>query len=623
MFRDHPDSDDTPREDAAGALPRARSTGRRARLRVVVQGEVREVPAGTLAGALLPAEVDGRPVVAALIELKAASLITPVISACSIEPLTTAHWEAQRIYRHSTALLLLEAAARLDAPALRMGHSMGFAQRVLLLAPGAHDEDGRAGLARELAEAMNRLVAEDLPLREDLWAVEQAREHFVAAGWHEAAELLRTWRDPSVPLASYGQVRALRTGPLLPRTGGIEGFRVLPDPHGLILLFGSQAASRPIPPDYAGLEGNHTAPAAGAIPAPATASAGVAPLAAAEMRFITAEARGASQHASVMTEEHARWLMALRMDSVGAFNRACIDGDVTQLIMVSEGFQEKRISRIADQIHAYEPLVKVVCIAGPSSSGKSTFVRRLRVQLQVLGIRPVGMSLDDYYVDREQTPRDQHGEYDFEAFEAMRVDLLQDHTARLLGGEAVRTARFDFQTGASHPEGGPTIQLGDRDVLLMEGIHGLNPRLLASIPGQRVFRIFVCPLTQLPFDRLTRVHASDVRLIRRIVRDRHSRGYDAAANILRWPSVRAGERQHIFPFQRQADAVFDTSLVYELSVLKVYAERYLLEVPQRDPAYTTAFRLLGLLDRFVSIYPEHVPPTSLLREFIGGSGFEY
>jgi uridine kinase len=324
-----------------------------------------------------------------------------------------------------------------------------------------------------------------------------------------------------------------------------------------------------------------------------------------------------------MTEEHARWLVALQMDSAGAFNRACIHGHVTQLIMVSEGFQEKRISRIADQIRAAEPVAKVVCIAGPSSAGKTTFIRRLRVQLQVLGLRPVSISLDDYYVDREQTPRDAHGEYDFEAFEAMRVAVLQDHIARLLRGERVATARFDFRSGTSEPAGGPVIQLGPHDVLMLEGIHGLNPRLLGSVPEQRIFRVFVCPLTQLPFDRLTRVYASDVRLLRRIVRDRFARGHDAAANILRWPSVRAGERAHIFPFQRYADAVFDSSLIYELSVLKVYAERYLLEVPRDHAAYTTAFRLLGLLDRFVSIYPDHVPPTSLLREFIGGSGFEY
>jgi uridine kinase len=611
--------------DRVGLLLHERSLPRRTEVRVIVCGEARVVRTGTPVGQLLPQEVNGEPVVAALIDRKAVSLVSPVIAACSIEPLTTAHWEAQRIYRHSIALLLLEAAARVGAPPLRMAHSMGFAQRVTLLEYDSLDAAGVARLAEDVEAAMHALAGEDHPLREELWSVGEAREHFAAAGWGELVHLLQTWRDSTVPLGSFGQVYALRMGPLLPRTGVIRGFRVLAEDGGLLLLYEHHAASRPVPQDLQALHvdedlGAGVELAARAVEAGATAQRlppGPDP------GFVAKEARAVSQHALAMTEEHARWLMALRMDSVGAFNRACIDGDVTQLIMVSEGFQEKRISRIADQIRAREPVVKVVCIAGPSSAGKTTFIRRLRVQLQVLGLRPVGISLDDYYVDRDQTPRDEHGEYDFEAFEAMRVALLQDDIARLLGGDTVATARFDFRAGRSHPGGGPAIRLGEHDVLMLEGIHGLNPRLLASVPEQRVFRVFVCPLTQLPFDRLTRVYASDVRLLRRIVRDRYARGHDAAANIARWPSVRAGERRHIFPFQRYADAVFDSSLIYELSVLKVYAERYLLEVPRDHAAYTTAFRLLGLLDRFVSIYPDHVPPTSLLREFIGGSGFEY
>jgi uridine kinase len=278
---------------------------------------------------------------------------------------------------------------------------------------------------------------------------------------------------------------------------------------------------------------------------------------------------------------------------------------------------------IADEILNRIEDLDVVCIAGPSSSGKTTFIRRLTVQLQVNGISPVGLGMDDYYVDREQTPRDASGDYDFEALSALRLDLFQEHLRRLLAGEAVKTARYRFKDGKSDPEGGPRIGLGARDVLLIEGIHGLNPELLGAVAPQRVFRIFVCPLLQLPFDHLTTVHASDVRLVRRIVRDRHARGIRAQETIERWPKVRIGERKHIYPHQLNADAVYDSSLVYELAVLRVYAERYLLEVPRDHAAYTTAYRLMHLLDRFVSIYPDQVPPTSLLREFIGGSGFEY
>jgi uridine kinase len=213
---------------------------------------------------------------------------------------------------------------------------------------------------------------------------------------------------------------------------------------------------------------------------------------------------------------------------------------------------------------------------------------------------------------------------DFESLAALDLDLLRDHLTRLLAGEAVKTARYDFISGRSLKDGGPELRLGKGSVMLMEGIHGLNPLLLAGVAeGDSVFRVFVHPATTLPFDRLTRMEPSDVRLLRRIVRDRRHRGYSAADNILRWPSVQRGEELHIYPFQSFADAVFDTSLVYEVSVLKVYADRYLLEVPNEHEAFSTAYRLRHLLDRFVTIYPDHIPPTSILREFVGGSGFEY
>ncbi|HTN53508.1 MAG TPA: nucleoside kinase, partial [Anaeromyxobacter sp.] len=325
-----------------------------------------------------------------------------------------------------------------------------------------------------------------------------------------------------------------------------------------------------------------------------------------------------------MVLDHERWLSSMGVDSVGAFNDLCISGQVTQLIRVAEGFHEKRIGQIADAVAAARDRIRIISIAGPSSSGKTTFIKRLKVQLQIDGVNPVGLSLDDYYVDRDRTPRDPRGEWDFEALEALDLPVLQDHVRRLLAGEAVRTARYDFLTGKSLPEGGPRIQLRPGDVLMLEGIHGLNPALLGAIPRPgELFRIFIHPATTLPFDRLTRVSATDLRLLRRIVRDRHQRGYSAAENIVRWPSVQAGERAHIYPHQALAEAIFDSALIYEPAVLKVYAERYLLEVPQSHPAYPTAHRLRYLVDRFVSIYPDHVPPTSLMREFIGGSGFEY
>ncbi|MCP4448486.1 MAG: nucleoside kinase [Myxococcales bacterium] len=460
------------------------------------------------------------------------------------------------------------------------------AQRVVL--PGGSLERN-SEIAKQIEIEMRQLAEQNLPLRAEYWTVEEALSYFAECGWAGACQTLEAWRNDAVPLSSYGGVYVIQSGHLADCTGKLKGFGLLPQDDGLLLVYGEEALGK----------GAQVAPQAPDI------------------------ATRVSQHADAFTSEHERWLEALEIRSVGEFNRACLQGDVSQLIRVAEGFHEKRIGQIADAIRERVPFPRVVCIAGPSSSGKSTFIRRLKVQLQVNGIRPVGLGLDNYYVDRLDTPLDSDGKLDYEAFDAIRTKLLQQHLEALLRGERVATARYDFETGQSLPSGGPLLELEPRTLLMMEGIQGLNPRLLKNLPSESVFRIFICPLAQLPFDRVTRTHASDLRLLRRIVRDRHSRGATAADTIARWPSVRRGERAHIFPHQGNADAVFDSSLIYEISVLRGFAERYLLEVPRDRPEYTTAHRLIGLVNRFVTIYPEHVPPTSFLREFVGGSGFEY
>ena len=567
-----------------GLLLRGRSLPRAPEITVRVGAAERRVRTGTRLTELLPADVDGDLVVAGLLGQKPVSLSTPIFTDAAVAPLTASHWEGRQIYAHSVGLLLLEAAHQV-APGVRvqMGPSRGTRQVVDVAPDGAVD---RARLAEAIGEAMARLSSADLPFRLEFWATEEAAGWFREHGWEEAARLLRTRRQATVRLVSCGEVYALSMGPLLPTTGRIRGFTVRPGDEGLDLEYGridprnghGHAAPRPRPRPR---EGD-------------------------------------------MAREHERWLAAMGVASVGAFNDLCVSGQVSQLIRVAEGFHEKRIGQIADAIAAGRERIRIISIAGPSSSGKTTFIKRLTVQLQIDGVNPVGISLDNYYVDRENTPKGESGDWDFEALEALDLALLQQHVSRLLEGEAVRTARYDFLTGKSHPDGGPTIRLRPGDALMLEGIHGLNPGLLGAIPRVgELFRIFVHPATTLPFDRLTRVSATDLRLLRRIIRDRHHRGYGAAENIMRWPSVQAGEREHIFPYQDEADAVFDAALIYEPAVLKVFAERYLLEVPQSHPAYATAHRLRYLVDRFVSIYPDHVPPTSIIREFIGGSGFEY
>jgi uridine kinase len=588
--------------DSVGLLLHERSLPRRVLIDVTVRGEKRKARTGTMLRALLPAEIDGAPVVAALLGNKAVPLETPVTSEITVEALTTDHWEGKRIYRQSLGLLLLEAAARVDPYGeTRLGPSMGFGQRVFRAGPPGLD-------SREWAERVQRmmgvLVGIDAAFRHELWTVDEARQHFEEKGQLEVVMLLRTLREGEVTLVSCGEVYALATDPLLPSTGviGRFDFRVEVAEGGFLLRYGDEPQEAP------------AELATPSLPPPSRRGG---------------DKRAPSDHPPPLLPKRADgveelWLGALGITSVGAFNQACVVGSVPQIIRVCEGLHEKRIGQIADTIADRGGRVRIITIAGPSSSGKTTFIKRLTVQLQVNGIHPVAVSLDDYYLDRDRTPLDEHGDRDYEAVEALDLPLLRDHLRRLASGEEVKTARFDFASGLSLPQGGPLIALRPTDVLLLEGIHGLNPRIVEGVLDHgEAFRIFIQPTTALPFDAASRVNASDLRLLRRIVRDRHGRGISPAENILRWPSVRLGERKHIFPFLQRADAVFDSALVYEPSVIKVFADRYLLEVPEDHASFVTAYRLRRLIDRFVAIYPDHVPPTSILREFIGGSGFEY
>lgn len=602
--------------DSVGLLLHERSLPRRTQVEVQVDRETRLVKTGTKLGSLFPADVAGSMVVAGLLNHKAVSLDTPITSDASIAPLTADHWEGRRVYRHSLGLLLLEAAKRVDPTAsVRLGPSMGFAQRVEMLEAPTLEP---VAWAKKVTSVMKALITIDAAFRQELWTVEEARSHFEERGWYETASLLRTLREPALPLVSCGELYALSMTPLLPSTGpiGAVPFRLAPSERGFLLYYGDEEEIAPAEEEAPALD-----PLAPSEPPPATVAADPAPGSEESSDDDPPETQPAPRPLRSSLPEEEPFLAALGVTSAGAFNEACILGNVAQIIRVSEGLHEKRIGQIADRIAERAGHVRVICIAGPSASGKTTFIKRLTVQLQVNGIHPVGISLDDYYKDRDKITS---GDSDFEAVEAIDVALFQDQLRRLLAREAVAVARYDFLRGKSMPGGGPTVALRGTDILLVEGIHGLNPRVFGpTVTASEVFRIFLQPMTALPFDRLSRVSVSDIRLLRRIVRDRYHRGTNAADNILRWPSVRAGEQSHIFPFLGHADAMFDSSLVYEPSVIKVFADRYLLEVPQEHPAFATAHRLRQLIDRFVTIYPDHVPPTSILREFIGGSGFEY
>lgn len=320
-------------------------------------------------------------------------------------------------------------------------------------------------------------------------------------------------------------------------------------------------------------------------------------------------------------KEHHHWQDIIGIRTVGDFNAAVDAGHATDIINISEALQEKKIAQIAEQIAA-RPGVKLVLLAGPSSSGKTTSCKRLSIQLAVNGLKPLQISLDDYFVDREQTPKDENGEYDYESIYALDLQKINDQFNALFRGEEVELPKYDFQSGKSK-KSGQRLKMNDNNVLVVEGIHALNPELTAQIPNEQIFRVYASALTTILLDNHNYIPTTDNRLLRRIIRDYKYRGVSAQDTIHRWPSVRAGENKWIFPFQENADAMLNTAMLYELAVLKMQAEPLLEQVPENCDEYAEAYRLLKFLKYFKGIPFNNLPPTSLLREFLGGSSFHY
>lgn len=320
-------------------------------------------------------------------------------------------------------------------------------------------------------------------------------------------------------------------------------------------------------------------------------------------------------------KEHHRWQSILGIRTVGDFNQAIDANHSTDIINISEALQEKKIANIAEEI-ASRKGVKLVLLAGPSSSGKTTSCKRLSIQLAVNGLKPLQISLDDYFVDREKTPKDASGEYDYESIYALDLDLINEQFNALFRGEEVELPKYDFQSGKSKKSGN-RLKMNDNNVLVVEGIHALNPELTAHIPQEQIFRVYASALTTILLDNHNYIPTTDNRLLRRIIRDYKYRGVSAQETIHRWPSVRAGENKWIFPFQENADAMLNTAMLYELAVIKTQAEPLLQQVPENCEEYAEAYRLLKFLKYFKGIPYNNLPPTSLLREFLGGSSFHY
>ena len=320
-------------------------------------------------------------------------------------------------------------------------------------------------------------------------------------------------------------------------------------------------------------------------------------------------------------KEHHRWQDIIGIRTIGDFNQAVAAGFSTDIINISEALQEKKIAQIAEDI-ALRKGVKLVLLAGPSSSGKTTSCKRLSIQLAVNGLKPLQISLDDYFVDREKTPKDESGEYDYESIYALDLKLINEQFNALFRGEEVELPKYDFQSGKSKRSGNK-LKMNDHNVLVVEGIHALNPELTSQIPDEQIYRVYASALTTILLDNHNYIPTTDNRLLRRIIRDNKYRGVSAQETIHRWPSVRAGENKWIFPFQENADAMLNTAMLYELAVIKMQAEPLLQQVPENCEEYAEAYRLLKFLKYFKGIPYNNLPPTSLLREFLGGSSFHY
>lgn len=520
-------------------------------------------------------------------------------SDCELSFVTTADRDGRRTYRRSVVLLLQRAIYDVygSMTQLHVMHSLGEGyycqlEKAVECADSQqekYNEDTDLQGSRENSEksvtehdidrivcSMYSFVEKDLPITKHSAKTQYAEQLFKEKGLHDKERLLHYRRSSRVNLYELDGVVDYFYGFMAPSTGMLKYFDIVPYESGFVLLF------------------------------PGTHSRSVEPLVTSNKLFHT-------------LDDSREWSKMLGIGTIGSLNDAIAAGRGQEIMLLQEALMEQKIGNLAAQI-ASDDKKKFVMIAGPSSSGKTSFANRLSIQLIAKGRKPHPLSLDDYYVDRELCPKHPDGSFDFECLESIDVKLFNEDMNRLLKGEAVDMPSFNFKTGKREYRG-RKLTLGADDILVIEGIHGLNDRLSQLIPPEHKFKIYISALTQLNIDEHNPLSTTDERLIRRIVRDARTRGTNAMETIAMWPSVRKGERENIFPFQEQADVMFNSALVYELAVLKVYAEPLLFGIERDCPEYLEAKRLLKLLDYFLPMPADGIPNNSLLREFVGGSCF--
>lgn len=518
------------------------------------------------------------PILGAYVNNKVQNISYKVFMPKTVEFIDVTNPNGRRMYALSLMFLLYKAVKDVFPKGdLQIHHSMSRGYYSEINNIGALDEE-RIQLIKD---RMIELIEKDIPFQTKTIQKDDAVDIFRKVGLESKARLLETSQRLFADMDTLDGTINHFYSPLVPSTSYLKVFDLIQYDKGLLLIMPSKRDPNKV-------------------------------------------ANGRSKQSKMFTvfQEYEQWISILGTSYISDLNQIVKENQYIKLIQVSEALHEKRYSQIADIIFKKRDSVKIVFLAGPSSSGKTTSCRRLATQLSVLGFRPIQISLDDYFLDRELTPRKANGDYDFESIDALDVELFNNQMNDMLEGKEVHLPRFDFITGKKIYNG-KTIKAQENVIFIVEGIHALNPKLSHGIDKKSTYNIFVSALTQISIDKHNLISSSDNRLIRRLVRDHNYRGYSAIDTLSRWESVRLGEEENIFPYQENADSIFNSSLLYEIGVLKTYAKPLLSEVPQNDVAYAEAKRLLRFLANFQTIDDKSIPPTSIMREFLGGSSFEY
>ncbi|MBN2804221.1 MAG: nucleoside kinase [Deltaproteobacteria bacterium] len=517
-------------------------------------------------------------IIAVVLNNRTVSLDAEILRSGVIEPVYLCSRKGARLYQKHINIMLYEIFYSLYPHAnIRIGQAISEGHYFKVTGITVDNK-----FIKTVTKSLHTLAESKTPFEFIRIPVEDARRRFYKMDRKDKKQLLDQWPQSHVPLIKLNNFIDFCLHPVAPHTGMFKYFNIIPLENDAFILQFPHHGTKDIP----------------------------------DSTF--------NQPKLYETHKMARkWSKIVKIQHVADLNKAAISKDIKEVIKISEALHEKKLSNIADKI-AEAPVKRLVFISGPSSSGKTTFSKKLSIQLRVLGFQPIPLSLDNYYVDREKTPRGPDGKKDFELLEAIDLKQFNSDLRDILDGKEVLTPVYNFNTGLrEEPSKGIPVLLGENGILIIEGIHGLNDALTPRIRNDEKFKIYINALNPLSIDNHNRLNTSDVRLLRRIVRDRHYRGYSAAQTINNWGSVRRGERTNIFRFQESADVIFDTSLIYEFSVLKIWADYYLMEVPRSDPAYAEAYRLKQFLSMFVAVLPADVPNTSIMREFIGGSSFSY